>query len=259
MNPLGSISDYVYSLSVDAGHASLLLFRTVAELRDVVRRGRSVAEQMYRVGILSLPVVLLVALFSGMVLALQSGIELTRYGVQRQIGAIVAGAMFREMGPIMTAITLAGLVGSAIAAELGTMKVSDEIDALEVMSISPVRFLVLPRFVAMATFTPVLTVLADLVGILGGAVVGRYQIGISYSTYFDSARSALLLVDVYGGLFKSFVFGILVVVVACSTGLRASHGAEGVGKATRTSVVVSFILIIVFNYFLTSLLRYFYP
>jgi len=258
MSPISVAGRFLMSTAEDAGYASLLFFRTLREMRHVFRRAPAVAEQMYRVGVSSLPVVLLVALFSGMVLALQSGIELTKYGVQGQIGAIVAGAMCREMGPIMTAITLAGLVGSAIAAELGTMRVSDEIDALEVMSINPIRFLVMPRFVALMIFTPALTVIADLVGTVGGAVVGNYQVGVSYKAYFDSAQEVLLLVDVYGGLAKAFVFGIIIAIVASSEGLRASHGAAGVGKATRSSVVVSFILIIVFNYFLTSILRYFY-
>ena len=241
-----------------AGFAAILFVRTLSALRHAYARRDSIMEQFFRSGIMSLPVVLLVALFSGMVLALQSGIELRDFGVQEEIGAIVAGAMCREMGPIMTCITLAGLVGSAIAAEIGTMKVSDEIDALEVMSIDPVPFLIMPRFVALMVFAPVLTMIADLVGALGGAIVGQLQIGVSYQAYFSSARQALVMVDVYGGLFKSFVFGMLIAVVASAEGLRADHGAEGVGRATRSSVVISFILIIVFNYFLTSVIGCFY-
>lgn len=213
---------------------------------------------MFLCGVMSFPVVVLVAIFSGAVLTLQTGLTIRPYGIAYKIGAIVACSMVREMGPIMAAIILAGRVGSAMAAELGTMRASEEIDALYAMSIDPVRFLVMPRIVAMAVMAPVLTVLADLIGVLGGAVVAYYQVGVSYTLYFNEAQSSLVLVDLNSSMVKAVVFGILIATVGCGRGLRAQASAEGVGRATKDSVVASFILILIFNYLITSIARHYY-
>jgi phospholipid/cholesterol/gamma-HCH transport system permease protein len=209
-------------------------------------------------GVMSFPVVVLVSIFSGGVLALQAGLTLRPYGIEAQVGAIVGAAMVCEMGPIMTGIALAGRVGAAMAAELGTMRAAEEIDALEAMSIDPVRFLVMPRLVAMAIMAPVLTVFSDIIGIIGGAIVGFHQVGVSYTAYYDEVYNTLVLVDINSGLIKAVVFGILISTVGCGCGLRAQTSAEGVGKATKDSVVGSFILIIIFNYLITSIARHFY-
>ena len=250
----GSILNTIDTLGGDA----ILLARSVLWFRSIPSKRHEILRQMFLCGVMSFPVVLLVAIFAGAVLALQAGLTLRDYGIESKIGAIVSASMCREMGPIMTALILAGRVGSAMAAELGTMRVSEEIDALEAMSIDPVRFLVMPRLVAMLIMAPVLTAYADLIGVLGGALVAFHQVGVSYVSYYDNAYNALILTDINSGLIKAVIFGMLIAVIGCSRGLRAQTSAEGVGKATKDSVVVAFILIIIFNYLVTSVARYFY-
>jgi phospholipid/cholesterol/gamma-HCH transport system permease protein len=239
-----------------------LLFGALARLPDLRRRGRSVADILYQGAVQGLHVVLLVGLFIGMIVALQTGIELQRIGQQDQIGTIVAISMAREMGPFITCTILAATMGSSMAAELGTMAVSDELAALEVLSIDRIKLLVLPRLVAIAIAAPLLTILCDSIGIFGGGFVAEKQLYVSSQLYYDSAVEALrdpahlfpLPKDLYAGLFKSGVFGILIAIIACSAGLRASGGALGVGKATRAAVRDSIIAIIIANYFITWML-----
>lgn len=226
------------------------------------KRRRWFVAQLYNSGINNLHVVLLVGLFIGMILCLQTGIELARFGQQDQIGTLVANGMAREMAPFITAIVLAATVGSALAAELGTMAVSDELAALEVMSVDRVSFLVLPRVAALAIICPLMTVLCNVVGVLGGAFVAQAQLDVGWSLYMDSVWVALeetgatipLPKDVYGGLLKAFFFGILISVVSCHSGLGARGGALSVGRATSRAVRDSTIAIIVSNYFLTWIL-----
>ena len=206
--------------------------------------------------------VLLVGLFMGMIVSLQTGIELARFGQEGQIGAIVAASMAREMGPFITAIVLAATTGSALAAELGTMSVSDELAALDVMSVDKISFLVLPRVAALMIIGPVLTVLCDYVGILGGGFVAISQLGNGWGQYIASAIGALqdvggiipVPMDVYAGLLKSIVFGGIIAVISCASGLEARGGALGVGRATSRAVRDSIIAVIIANYFLTYLL-----
>jgi phospholipid/cholesterol/gamma-HCH transport system permease protein len=223
---------------------------------------RSVAEILYQGAVQGLHVVLLVGLFMGMIVAHQTGIELQRIGQQDQIGTIVAISMAREMGPFITCIILAATMGSSMAAELGTMAVSDELAALEVLSIDRIKLLILPRLVAIAIAAPLLTILCDSIGIFGGGLAAKSQLHVSSQLYFDSAIEALrdpaqifpLPKDVYAGLFKSFVYGILIAVIGCSSGLRAQGGALGVGKATRAAVRDSIIAIIIADYLITWML-----
>jgi len=240
----------------NTGSDLLLLGRTLLYTPYVFGRSREVLRQMYVTGAASLPVTLLVAFFTGMVLALQTGISLIQWGLQDEIGTIVAASMSREMGPIWTGIVLAARVGAGMAAELGTMKVSEELDALEVMSIDPAKYLVMPRLVALVLMAPILTIYASIVGVLGGAIVGYYQIGVSYTRYFQNGIEALALKDVYSGLVKSVVFAVIITTVGCGQGMKSTSGAEGVGNATRNTVVLSLILIIAFNYFITSITRW---
>jgi phospholipid/cholesterol/gamma-HCH transport system permease protein len=194
-----------------------------------------------------------------MVVSLQTGLELSRIGQQDQIGTLVALSMAREMGPFITATIVAAAVGSALSAELGTMAVSEELAALEVLSIDRVSYLVMPRVVALAILCPTLTVICDTVGIIGGGFVARSQLGVGLTLYYDTAIDALqepsrflgLPKDVYAGLFKSFVFGILISVISCSAGILAKGGALGVGNATRSAVRDSIIFVIILNYFMT--------
>jgi phospholipid/cholesterol/gamma-HCH transport system permease protein len=259
LGPVSATGGQLLAIAEGTGAALLLLFRAVRYLPWAARRFREVVHQMLVCGVYSLPVSMLVAAFTGMVIALQTGITLSTWGQQALISGIVAASMCRELGPVWIGVILAARVGSAMAAELGTMRVSEEIDALEVMSIEPARFLVLPRIIALTLIAPALTAFADLVGILGGAVIGRYQFHIDYYTYFNDALDTLTRKDILSGiLIKAPVFGLTIAVVGCALGLavKPAQGAEGVGKATRNSVVCSLILLIVFNYFLTSVIRY---
>jgi phospholipid/cholesterol/gamma-HCH transport system permease protein len=213
------------------------------------------ARLAYDFGLKSLPVVFIVALFSGMIISLQTGLEIARYGEEEILGFLVAQTFAREFGPFMTCIILVGTVVSAYAAELGTMKVSEETDALEVMSIDPVGYLAAPRILALAVMTFFLTLCADLVGILGGAVVANAQLAVPYRIFFDNALESLegrdwfgLPRDLYAGLVKAGVIGFVIAGVGCAQGLRASGGALGVGRAVRRAVITSIVLILVLSY-----------
>ncbi len=238
-------------MCVDLGYHLILLGQAVKHYQDIPRRFKSLLQQIELYAFGGFPVAMIVGVFTGMVLALQSGIELARYGQEAGIGLLVAASMCREMGPVMTGYILAGLIGSTIAAELGTMRVSEEIDALEVMSIEPISFLVLPRLIALALVCPLLTIYTDLVGILGGGVVGKLILDVDFTLYFRNALDALTLTDIYSGLFKALVFGIMIAVVGCAQGLKTEGGAAGVGRSTMKAVVISFVSILVMDYLLT--------
>lgn len=237
------------------GRALVLLVEAVLEVPHAAERRahREILRQMYVGGILSLGVISVVALFTGMILALQTGIELRRFSQEAFIGSAVMMSMLREMGPFMSGTVLAASVGAAIAAQMGTMVISEEIAALEVMSIKPVRFLVMPRLVAMAIMTPLLSFYGCFMGVLGGGIVGRTQLGVPWQAYLDNAMRFVEISDIYVGLLKGLVFGIIIVIVACHQGFCTSNGAVGVGMATRRSVVISFLAILISGYFITRI------
>lgn len=245
-----------------AGYMFVLLGQAAARLGPGPNPARAwgrFKEQLYTQIVKSLLVVVIVGVFIGMVLALQTGEELKRYGGESFLGSVVAGALCREMGPFITSIILAATAGGAIAAELGTMRVSEEIDALELMNIDPVAFLVTPRIVALTFACVLLTVLVDAVGILGGALVAHSHYDIRYSEYFEVARQAMgketiawiLPKDIFSGIAKAWVFGLLIGALSCGSGLTASGGALGVGKAVRTAVVASIVVVLIVGYVLT--------
>jgi len=235
------------------GGTILILFRGLYWFKQSFKYRVLIFEQMLLCGVESLPVVLVIALFTGMVVALQTGQALAQFELEGTIGNVVAASICREMGPVFAAIIVAGRVGSAMAAQLGTMKVSEEIDALEAMSIDPNRYLVMPRVWALLVMLPILTIFADLVGIVGGGVVARLQIGVSYYTFFDGVMSNLEIKDIYTGMVKAVVFGFSIAAVACYQGLHARAGAQGVGRATTRSLVFSFISILIFDYFISAI------
>lgn len=203
---------------VEMGRALTLFAGAVCFIPHIVkpRARREVIHQMFVGGIQSLPVITVVSMFTGMILALQTGIELRRFSQEVFIGSAVMISMLREMGPFMTGIILAASVGASFAAQMGTMVVSEEVAALEVMSINPVRFLVMPRLVAMAIMTPLLSFYGCLMGVVGGAIVGKTQLGIHWTAYIDNATSFIELKDIYVGIFKAFLFGLIIVTVALS-------------------------------------------
>jgi phospholipid/cholesterol/gamma-HCH transport system permease protein len=206
---------------------------------------------MKRIGNDTLLIAAAIALFIGMVLALQSGYTLRQFNFQSAVGKLVAFSMFKEMAPVITALLLAGRIGAAIAAEIGTMKVNEEIDALHTLGISPIRYLVMPRFVACVTMLPVLTIYASIVGVFGGAIVANAYFDMSFYQYFKSAFETMKSSDVAEGLIKALIFGAIVATVASHRGLSTRGGAEGVGNAITTCVVTSFICIIIGDYFVT--------
>ena len=239
-----------------------LALEALLRVHHLPKRLRWFFEQLYAAGIRNLHVVLLVGLFMGMIVGLQTGIELARFGQEGQIGTIVAASMTREMGPFITAIVLAATTGSALAAELGTMSVSDELSALRVMSVDRTSFLIVPRIASLMVIAPVLTVLCDAIGILGGGFVASSQLGVGWAQYYQTALAALqekgglipVPMDVYSGLLKSFVFGAIIAVISCASGLEARGGALGVGRATSRAVRDSIIAVIISNYFMTYFL-----
>ncbi|MBK8393929.1 MAG: ABC transporter permease [Leptospiraceae bacterium] len=241
-----------------AGYTLVLLFQTVIEFRSIFFKRNEIVQQMFTAGISSFFVVSIVAVFTGMIMGLNAGLGLKDFGAEGQIGLLLTITLTREMSPFMTALILSASVGSAIAAEIGTMKVSEEIDALEVMSISPVRYLVMPRVLGFSLMVPVLCIYSSILGIFGGSVVGHFQLGVEYQVYFNDVLrrvgSVPGLKDLYVGILKGLIFGITVSIVACSHGLRTTNGAIGVGRATRESVVTSFLLVIFFGYVLTAIL-----
>ena len=232
-------------------------FRWPQLTRD--RRWNLITDQMNKVGVDSFPLVFLTALFTGVVLALQSAYQLQKLSATTYIGSLVALSMTRELGPVLTALVIAGRVGAAITAELATMRVTEQIDALETLSTDPVKYLAVPRMVALLIMLPVLTIYADMVGILGGYIVGVYKLGIGSSLYMNMTWDPLRIKDVLTGLFKSGVFAAIISSIACFEGFSTSGGAEGVGRSTTLSVVISFILIITADCFFTALFYFVFP
>ncbi|WP_372795418.1 MlaE family ABC transporter permease [Pontiella sp.] len=255
VNSARRLGENVLQVLHNTGHAMFMLFEAIwfVQFAFGKRSRHETVSQLFVTGIKSLAVITVVALFTGMILALQTGLELRRYGQEVFIGSAVSVSMVREMGPFMTGLIIAASVGSAIAAQLGTMTVSEEIAALEVMSINPNRFLVMPRLVALCVMMPILTVYTNILGIMGGAVVGSTQLGVSVTSYMDNATQFATNKDLYVGLFKAFIFGIIITTVACHQGFMTTEGAVGVGKATRRSVIISFLVILVVGYMVTRM------
>lgn len=243
-----------------SGYTAVLLGRSLGFIVRKPRLGTAL-RLMYDYGLKSLPVVAVVALFSGMIISLQTGIQLALVGQEQYIGVVVAQTFSREFGPFMTCIILVGTVVSAYTAEIGTMTVSEETAALEVMSIDPVGYLVAPRILALTVMTFFLTVCADIVGLGGGAFVAKSQLGVSYKRFFDVALDSLqgrewlgiLPKDLYAGLLKASFTGFVIAGVGCAQGLRAQGGALGVGRAVRGAVIASIVLILIISYDFTWL------
>jgi len=233
-----------------------LLVRAVAFAPTLPRQLPRFMEQCYQIGYTTLPIVSILSFFIGGVLALQAGYSMESFGAKEFIGSLVGLSMARELGPMMVAILLAGRVGSAIAAELASMKVYQEVDALVTMNIPPERILVLPRLAAVIVMMPVLTIIANLVGWFGGAIVAHSVdfIALEPEKYFETLRRFTKFEDVANGLIKAEVFGFVVVLICCSIGLNTRGGPREIGAAVTKAVVVSLILILVLDYFLTQAL-----
>jgi len=217
-----------------------------------VRLQRAISQAM-ETGVRALPILSLITFFIGLIMALQAAYELRRFGAISAVATAVAVTMSRELGPLVTAIVVIGRSGSAFAAEIGTMKVSEEIDALETMAISPIRFLVAPKFLAMAVMLPCLTIWANVMGILGGSLFGVAQADFTLVRYIKASIDSLFLRDIVTGLIKSVMFGITIAAVGCFEGLSTGGGAEQVGRSTTRAVVMSIFLVVAVDLLFTTL------
>lgn len=215
---------------------------------------RDIVEQLDAIGIGSLTVVVLTGLFTGMVLALQSGLTLDQFGARSVVGRLVGASMVKELGPVLTALMVTGRVGSGIAAELGSMVVTDQIAALRSLGTDPVRKLVVPRVIAGTLMVPVLTVVSDAVGMIGGMVISVTQLKVAASIYWSNVYEGLYLDDIWMGLIKPFVLGFALVTIACTVGLRAHGGTQGVGRATTNAVVSASVVVLAADFLVTKLL-----
>jgi len=240
------------------GQMLIMLWRALMALPLAVRHKRKVFDQLFEIGNASLLMACVLSVFIGGVLALQTGPVLAGRGLSSFIGQIVGLSMCKELGPVMMAVLIAGRIGSAMAAEIGSMAVYQEIDALRTLNINPVHYLVMPRIVAVCIALPLLVLFSVLVGWLGGALVSvnNYQIAISYAGYFNSLRAGVDLMDVANGLIKSFSFAVVIGMVSCHQGLHTAGGPRGIGRSVTKAVVNSIVLILILDYFLTRILMH---
>jgi phospholipid/cholesterol/gamma-HCH transport system permease protein len=213
-----------------------------------------IIDQFDQIGFGSLTVVVLAGLFTGAALASQTGITLDQFGARPVVGRLVSTAMVKELGPVLTALMLTGRIGSGIAAELGSMVVTDQINALRALGTDPIRKLVVPRVLAGLLMAPVLTIISDFVGVFGGWVVARFQLQVASGLYWSSVTQSLYIQDVYQGIVKPFVLGFMIVTIACHVGLRTSGGTQGVGRATKIAVVAGSVAVISADFFVGQLL-----
>lgn len=236
----------------ELGSIGILFLDIIRKIVPPPAEWRILFVQIIEIGIKSLPVVFITAVFTGMVLPLQTYTGFKRFGAEAVVGTVVAMSMTREMGPVLTALIVAGRAGAAMAAELGTMRVTEQIDALETLATDPVKYLIVPRFLAGVTMLPSLTVLTDIIGIMGGYLITVGVFGASSTSYWKRTWDYLKLDDIYNGLVKACFFGAFISLISCYKGFYTSGGAEGVGKATTGAVVLSSMAILIGDYFLSA-------
>ena len=264
INPSRSVMDPVLNIFQALGAAILVFFQKTGQLFLFV--GRSVAHcflppffpkqlmrQLIDIGYYSLPVVGMTALFTGMVLALQSYTGFTRFNAESAIAGVVVLSVTRELAPVLAGLMVAGRVGAAIAAEIGTMRVTEQIDALTTLSVNPFKYLIAPRVIAGTIMLPILVFIGDIIGVFGGYVVSIYRLGFSPGSYLTQTWDVLETIDVVSGLVKAGAFGFIVAMLGCYHGFNSQRGAQGVGAATTNAVVSASIMILIFNYILTQI------
>jgi phospholipid/cholesterol/gamma-HCH transport system permease protein len=234
------------------GRAMLFLFEALWQALLPPYRFRRLFQEVYFIGCKSLVIIFLTAAFTGMVLALQGYYTLRKYGSEGALGAVVALSLIRELGPVLAALMVSGRAGSAITAEIGIMRITEQLDAMDTMAVNPLQYVVMPKLLAGLISVPLLTAIFNVVGILGGFVVGVLLLGVSSGSYFSGMTQSVVSLDVNGGFVKSLVFGLTIMLVACYNGYFTGRGAEGVSQATTRTVVVSAILVLAWDYVLTS-------
>jgi phospholipid/cholesterol/gamma-HCH transport system permease protein len=255
MNPIVHFLAYnLRRISIPPGKVTLLFIDAIKSFRPPWEK-ENIISQMVQVGVMSVPVVMITGIFTGMVLAAQTYYQFHKLTVETVVGLVVGLSMTRELGPVLTGVMLAGRVGAAFAAEIGTMNVTEQIDALHTLATDPVKYLVCPRLLACAILLPVLTIITDFIGIAGGYFVGVKIFGIN-STYFLRHMSKYMCpMDIIGGLIKALVFGIVIAIIGCYKGFNTEGGAEGVGRSTTGAVVTSCILILVLDFFIVFIYK----
>jgi len=236
------------------GRMTVFLYRTAAALLIPPYRVRRIVKQVHFIGVKSLFVIVLTAAFTGMVLALQGYYTLRKFGSEGLLGSAVALSLIRELGPVLSALMVTGRAGSALTAEIGIMRIGEQIDSLESMGIDPVKFIVTPRLLGTIVSVPLLTAIFDVVGILGGYLVGVKLLGVNAGVFFGQMQASVEWNDVANGLIKSLVFGLIIAWVCTFKGYFTGRGAEGVSQSTTSAVVLSSVLVLVSDYFLTSVL-----
>ncbi len=252
---LSFIQEHLKNFALEVQEYVLLTVATFRAMFTPPFYRYDMVEQFDAIGVQSLTVVVLTGFFTGAVLALQTGVTLDKFGARPFVGQIVSASMITELGPVLTGLMLTGRIGSGIAAELGSMIVTDQINALRALGTDPVRKLVVPRVMAGILMAPVLTVIADFVGIIGGWIVANLQLQVATGVYWSSVLKVLYMQDVWTGLIKPFVLGFVIVTVACHVGLRTKGGTAGVGRATTVSVVWGSVGVIAMDFFVTQVLR----
>jgi len=249
---LQSIGAAVERLAHAFGLYPLMMGKVLARMRKPPWFFSHILRQCEKVGVQSLPVALLTAVFTGMVMALQSWVAFHRFGAESMIATVVSLSILRELGPVLVGLMVAGRVGASFAAELGTMRVTEQIDALWTLSTDPVRYLIMPRLLAVIVMMPLLVVLADAVGMFGGYMISVHVLDQNPHTYIRNSYEYLELIDFYSGLLKAAVFGFIIGLVSCAEGYYCAGGAAGVGKATTRAVVISAMSILIADYILTA-------
>lgn len=254
MTPFILLGRFFLELIQEVGGICLLVWRLCQVSPRALAKRRGVFVQMDRIGIGSIPLVLVTSVFVGAVTAVQAAYQFHGYVPLKFLGTVVGKSVTLELGPVLTALVVGGRVSASIAAELGTMKVTEQIDAMEMIAIDPVEYLVLPRVAAATIMLPVLTILSDLLAIVGAMVVANISIGVSFNTFQSGLKLLFETQDLLGGLMKTFVFGFIIALMGCYHGFETQGGAEGVGRSTMKAVVSSCLLILVSNYLLASLI-----
>jgi len=253
MNPLAVIGRVFLDFLAAIGRVSLFTFHGVRHVFAPPVYLRLTGKQMMVIGYFSLPVVGLTALFTGMVLALQIYLGSSRFNAESAVAWIVVLGITRELGPVLGGLMVAGRVASAMAAEIGTMRVTEQIDALTTLSTNPMKYLVAPRIIAGVVTLPVLILVADIIGVMGGYLVSTHKLGFNAATYIKNTLDFMQTLDVVSGLVKAGVFGFIIAVIGCYHGFNSKGGAQGVGRATTDAVVSASILILIANYFVTEI------
>lgn len=253
MTFLVSIGRVVLRFFEIAGRLALFALQGVVHAVRPPYYLRETGKQMIEIGYYSLPVVGMTAIFTGMVLALQSYTGFSRFNAESAIATVVVLSMTRELGPVLAGLMVAGRIGAAMAAEIGTMRVTEQVDALVTLSTNPFKYLVAPRLIAGALMLPCLVLIADIIGVLGGYVISIYKLGFNPASYIKNTWDFLKTIDVVSGLVKASVFGFIVSLMGCYHGYHSKGGAQGVGQATTNAVVSASILILAFNYMITAL------